>query len=191
MPRKRTKKQKLDLKSNIPTVLITVGIFFMSLSILHWYFKWKSLSLDKNLLSQYASYEVSGAEYRPTHIFIQWFVDVDISQQVLVDENWTIDEKVASHLSSSAKPGENGNIIIYGHNKRESLGNIRALKGNEIITITTANGLEHRYKVEKIIEVNPSQTQYLEPTNEEVLTLYTCSGFMDKMRFIVRAKRVD
>lgn len=171
-------------------VLMTVGIFFMVISGLHWRLKWQSLSLDQELLSQYVSQEVEGAHKRPVHIKIPWFVDVSISQQVLVDNKWTIAEKEASHLSNSARPGEAGNIILYGHNTREILGNIRALKGNEIITLTSADGTNHQYQVEKIIEVNPNQVEYLLPTKEEVLTIYTCSGFMDQKRFIVRAKRI-
>lgn len=168
-----------------------VGIFCMVVSGLHWRFKWHSLALDQNLLAQYASHEMAGAQQRPVHIEIPWFVDVSISQQVLIQDKWTISETEASHLANSARPGEAGNIIIYGHNTRKILGNIRALKGGEIVTLTSADETQHQYRVTKIIEVNPTQVEYLLPTSEETLTLYTCSGFMDQKRFIVQAKPYD
>jgi LPXTG-site transpeptidase (sortase) family protein len=169
---------------------MVVGIFLMALSGLHWYFRYQALANSETILGQYASYEVEGAERRPVHIKIPWFVDVDISQQTLIANQWTIAEKEASHLASSARPGEQGNIIIYGHNTRQIMGNIRALTGNEIITLTTADGQEHHYRITKIAEVQPDETEFLLPTQTETLTLYTCSGFMDRLRFVVRGERV-
>ncbi len=191
MPKRGNKKQqKQKFKFNIPIVLITVGIFFMAISSLHWYLRWQSLSLDKNLLAKYISYEQTDFAFQPKRIYIQWFLDTEITEQILVNNNWTIADREASHLASSANPGENGNIIIYGHNKREILGNIRALKGGEIVTITTNDGVEHQYQVKKIVEVNPDQIDYLLPSKQEILTLYTCSGFMDQKRFIVQAQPI-
>lgn len=187
---KRNKKIK-DKKINkdAPTLLLIVGAFFMIISASHWHLKYQALSLDKSLLAQYSeTQQVDTTGQIPTHIFIQWFIDTSITEQLFDNGNWTISETEASYLSQSAKPGEKGNIIIYGHNKRSIMGNIRALKGNELISLTTKDGSVHQYKIEKLIEVNPNQTEYLEPTQEEILTLYTCSGFLDSKRFIVQAK---
>ncbi|GIK83733.1 MAG: hypothetical protein BroJett025_03550 [Patescibacteria group bacterium] len=159
----------------------------MALSGLHWYLRYQALSLDQDLLAQHQQTVQDNSGQVPTHIYIQWFVDTPISEQILDNNNWTISETEASYLKQSAKPGENGNIIIYGHNKREIMGNIRALKGNEVITITTENGDKHQYKIKLITEVEPNQVTYLLPTSQETLTLYTCSGFMDSKRFIVQA----
>lgn len=166
---------------------MALGIFFILVSSTHWYLKYQALSLDAKLISEYVD-QTHSEDNIPKHIAIKWFVDTDIEKHLFQEGNWTISETVASYLSNSAKPGENGNIIIYGHNKRSILGNIRALKGDEIITITTQDNNEHKYAIEKITEVDPKDTEYLKPTTEETLTLYTCAGFMDKKRFIVQAK---
>jgi len=50
--------------------------------------------------------------------------------------------------------------------------------------------MEYSKQVKEIVEVKPDQVEYLLPTSEETLTLYTCSGFMDQKRFIVRGERV-
>jgi len=182
------KNLKKKLKQNAPLLLLVVGAFLIFVSGLHWFLRYQALSLDAELLAQHTQVHQDNSDFIPTHIFIQWFVDVPISEQVLDNDNWTISETEASYLRQSARPGENGNIIIYGHNKRSIMGNIRALKGNEIISITTKNGEVRKYQVSLVKEVDPDQTEYLLPTTEETLTLYTCSGFLDKKRFIVQAK---
>lgn len=191
MSKKELKKLKKKIILNAPTLLLVVGAFFMAISGLHWYLRNQALSLDAQLLAQHTETNQDNSDLVPAHIYIQWFVDSPISEQVFDNNNWTISEKEASYLKQSAKPGENGNIIIYGHNTREIMGNIRALKGNEVITLTTKNGEERNYQISLITEVNPDQTQYLLPTQEETLTLYTCSGFLDSKRFIVQAHPIE
>jgi LPXTG-site transpeptidase (sortase) family protein len=183
----KKRKNKIIKKSKIPEVLVTLGIFLMVISGVYWSLRIRALSLDKNLLAQYEQ-QVEVRPNRPAHISIQWFLNTPIETQILQNNHWTISDDEASYLDQSARPGEEGNIIIYGHNTRKILGNIRALKGSEEITVTTEDGVDHLYTIETIVEVDPSQTQYLEPTSEETLTLYTCSGFFDKQRFIVQAK---
>lgn len=191
MSKTKHKKLKKKSKKNAPLLLIVAGAFLMFFSGLHWYFKYQALSLDEQLLAQHTQANQTSTNNIPAHIYIQWFLDTPISEQVLIDNNWTISETEASYLRQSAQPGQPGNIIIYGHNTRSILGNIRALKGNETITLTTKDGTEHKYQISLIKEVNPNQTEYLLPTKEEILTLYTCSGFMDKKRFIVQAKPIQ
>lgn len=184
----RKKLQKNKINFYTPKILMIIGVFLVLLSGTHWYLRYKALSLSKELLASYEIQHNIDDGLTPTKIYIQWFVDVNIETQFYSDNQWTISEQFASHLYQSAKPKQNGNIIIYGHNTRKILGNIRALKGNEIITITTKNGEDHKYQIFNIDEVNPDKVEYLKPTNQEILTLYTCSGFLDSKRFIVQAK---
>lgn len=191
MSKTKHNKLKQKIEKNAPVVLIVLGAFFVLTAITHWFLRYQALSLDAQILAQHVQVNQDNRNLVPAHLYIQWFVDVPISEQVLENNNWTISETEASYLQQSAKPGEKGNIIIYGHNTRAIMGNIRALKGNEIITITTEDGKEHQYKIVITTEVNPDETQYLLPTEEETLTLYTCSGFLDRKRFIVQAKPIQ
>ncbi len=175
-----------------PLILIFGGILMMSVSGIHAYFRLRSLRLEKELVRRYQQEVHPLRKPRPVKIAIQWFlIDVPIEEEVYREGQWTISETRASHLADSANPGEAGNIIIYGHNKREIMGNIRALKGSEIIHITTEDGKESRYHITHIQEVEPTQTKFLQPTTKETLTLYTCSGFLDKKRFVVQAEPIE
>jgi LPXTG-site transpeptidase (sortase) family protein len=178
-------------KKIFPIFVIFFGIFLMSIFAGYAWAKELSLQMDQQIVDSYAQQSPINRAAKPTHISIKWFVDVDIDDSVIHDGDWTISEKTASHLTESANPGEKGNIIIYGHNTRQILGNIRALTGKELIRVQTADGVEHHYKIISLQEVDDKQINFLKQTDEEILTLYTCSGFWDKQRFVVQAVPVE
>lgn len=178
MPRKKTKKPT----SNLPLVLIVVGTFLVLISTTYRLLRYRSLA--PNSLETQAT---SNNFPTPTHIEIPWRVDVTIGQAKYQNDSWTIFKDQAAHLASSSRPGQGGNIIIYGHNTKDILGNIRALNLGTIITLTLSDNSQRTYQVQELVEVSPKEVKYLEPTATEVLTLYTCSGLFDSMRYIVRA----
>lgn len=193
MPKKRQSNKVTKRRSNtrkrrfIPFLLISIGLLCLGLWASHAWAKYQALTLGKNDLVHVQ--EAKQSPPKPRHIFIRWFIDVDIEDTALVGNRWGVSEHNASYLTQSARPGEIGNIIVYGHNTQKIMGNIRALKGGEPIYVTTEDGVLHTYKVTELHEVEPVQVAYLQPTSEETLTLYTCSGFWDRKRFIVVAKK--
>ena len=91
-------------------------------------------------------------------------------------------------MSSSARVGEKGNIVIYAHNKATSFGPLAQIKIGDPITLKTRSGKNYSYGVYKIFMVNPNQVEVLQSKGAEELTLYTCTGFADSKRLIVKAK---
>lgn len=184
------KNQRNALKRYLPELLLVGGILLVVISTSHRLLRARSLSVSEAVVSEYIEQQVVSDNPRiyPTHIEIPWYIDVAIDPHTYSAGEWTVSENHASYLTDSAIPGEPGNIIIYGHNKREIMGNLRALKGHEQITLTLSDGSKKQYQVESIKQVSPTQTDLLTQTDSEVLTLYTCSGFLDSQRFVVRAK---
>lgn len=128
-----------------------------------------------------------------TPTFIQAFpvgVNVKVGETSIVNGVWQILPDAAAHLSTSARIGDSGNMIIYGHNKNEILGPIRWIKVGEKIDLKDKDGNTYSYTVVKTDTVNPDNVSYLQPSNEETLTIYTCVGILDSQRFIVVAKRI-
>lgn len=117
-------------------------------------------------------------------------VDVSIGETVIKDGVWVIQPNKASYLTASAGIGDKGNMIIYGHNKDNILGPIRYIKAGAKIELKGSDEKTYYYEVLKTDVVNPDNLEYVLPKDEEVLTLYTCSGFMDSKRFVVVAKRI-
>ncbi len=127
--------------------------------------------------------------YRPVSIKIPSVqLSLDVSEGAIVDGVWQISKSGASHLNVSANPGEGGNTVIYGHNKNSLFGPIRWLEKGAEIELTDENGNKFKYVVSETVEVSPDKIDYVLPKNEEILTLYTCTGLFDSKRFIVIAK---
>lgn len=191
----KKKSKSSRLPRYLPEFLLVTGTILVVISTLHRVLRLRSLTLDSQTVSAYQTIQANESKTKalpphPVHIYIPWFVDVGVSDQLYQNGDWTISNDSASYLVSSAKPTEPGNIIIYGHNTREILGNIRALKGSEKITLSLSDGTKRDYRVTTITEVSPDEVSLLLPTDQETLTLYTCSGFMDSQRFVVQAKVV-
>lgn len=176
-----------SLSDRLPFFLIVLGLMLLAFWGSHKFFYYRSLSLSRAEVARVVKEEPTPAPL-PTHIFIPWNTDADIEALAFVNDEWQVSETKVTYLLGSARPGEQGNIIMYGHNKREILGNIRVLTGGEKITITTKDGKEHVYVVKKATEVEPTELSLLDPTETETLTLYTCSGFWDSKRYIVTAE---
>lgn len=172
--------------SRLPMMLMLIGSVMMSFWAVHRFFYYRSLFLSRIQANLIVAQEQKQAPL-PVHIFIPWNTDVDIEPLAFTNGQWKISDTKATYLLGSARPGEAGNIIIYGHNRKEIVGNIRALKGGEKVTIKTNDGAEHSYVVDQVFEVEPYDVSLLAPTTKEILTIYTCSGLLDSLRFIVRA----
>lgn len=183
---KRT--QKRINKQFIARIFLIVGPLLVALSVAHNILYLRSLRVNAEVVTSIAEQEfVSPSLPFPTHIYIEWFVDVAIDPAAYLEGDWTISPNNASYLASSARPGQEGNIILYGHNTRGILGNIRALKGGETLTLTLSDDTTREYQVVSLTQVSPTTLDLLLPTDSEVLTIYTCSGFLDSQRTVVRA----
>ncbi|OGV91550.1 hypothetical protein A3A66_00240 [Microgenomates group bacterium RIFCSPLOWO2_01_FULL_46_13] len=167
------------------------GIFYLVLGVSLWFLflGWRVqrsgiLAFDKTAVSTV----VQSTGSRPIRIRLPKFrVDLAVTEAVVTDGTWEISETGASHWNSSANPVESGNVVIYGHNKNSLFGPIRWLEIGDEVEVTTAEGDTIIYRVEETAVVSPKDINYVLPTNSERLTLYTCTGFLDRQRYIVIA----
>src|SRR5581483_7954912 len=128
----------------------------------------------------------------PVKIRIPRFsIDLPIEEAQIKNGIWQINSKGASHLAISANPGDKGNIILYGHNKKNLFGKARGLKIGDEIDIISKDGKEFIYKITETKIVAPTDISVVAPTTGEVLTFYTCTGFLDTKRFVVKARPVN
>ncbi len=116
------------------------------------------------------------------------FIHLPVNKATVTDGTWEISPDSASHWDNSAGPGDDGNIVIYGHNKTNLFGPIRWLNPGDTIKLTNILSQEFTYKVTEIATVAPNQVEYILPKDQETLTLYTCTGLFDSQRYIVIAK---
>jgi LPXTG-site transpeptidase (sortase) family protein len=144
----------------------------------------------KNPIQAFPQAQLSLPQIRqnsPTRIQIGSSVDLPIKEMPFGPNGWGVASDAASLASTSARPGENGNIIIYSHNLKRLFGRLNQAKIGDVVMLTAADGSRKQYTVSSRAIVSPSQIDALLPTKTEILTLYTCTGLFDRMRLVVRA----
>lgn len=124
----------------------------------------------------------------PTHIVIPSVsIDLPITPAKLVRGYWETSLTTASFGEGSAAPGTGSNTVVFAH-AREGL--FLPLKdvnvGDRIYLLTQSRHFS--YTVDTITEVNPTDVYTIRSTEDERLTLFTCSGFFDSKRLVVVAK---
>ncbi len=176
----KSKKSSLLLKG-----LFILGTALISFSIFLKIDRYRSLSFANEIPVS----NVSVKKTEPVRIMLPSIgVDLPIDETIIHKNTWEIYENGASHLSSSANPGEEGNIIIYAHNTKDRFGKLEEVKKGEIIKVYSEDNKAYTYEVTNILTVNPTQINVLLPTKEEMLTIYTCTGFADLKRLVLQAK---
>jgi LPXTG-site transpeptidase (sortase) family protein len=167
-------------------VLIIVGINMVILGGVY-------LSYRKTILSFQVAPTVTAPVHlraaRPSHIVINRVgVDLNVTPAAIENGIWQTSQTDATHLVDSARPSEGGNVVVYGHNTKKIFAPLHQVKTGDIITLTTEDGRAHEYQIDQITTVTPDQIEVVLPTDHEVLTVYTCTGWLDSKRLIIKAK---
>ena len=184
---KKKKTYKKNIRQYLPIVLVIVGIMMLSVSLVHQ--AWRKRALSPNLQIETklkSNLTQRDLKKRPIAITFDGKT-INIKPGIESPSGWTLDNQSAFIVEKSAFPGEVGNIIIYGHNTNNIFGSLKQLRVNNIIKIKLLNGEEKAYQIFDIKVVSPEEVGYLSPTGIEQLTVYTCTGLLDKNRLIVRA----
>jgi LPXTG-site transpeptidase (sortase) family protein len=113
-------------------------------------------------------------------------IDLPVKFSKIVQGYWETSENSASHGEGSAVPGEKGNVVVFAHARIGLFYDLKDVKKDDVVYLFTKEKW-HRYKVAEIKTVYPNDITVIQPTKDEVLTLFTCSGFFDEKRLIVKA----
>ena len=193
-PKVLKKKQKTNspfvsfiqyLKHHLALIVFLVGAFCFGAFALYHTEQLINLTFYRQQLPIVQKHRTS----LPVRIHIQAVdIDLPIYETVISNNTWQIADNGISHLAVSARPGENGTIIIYGHNTNDRFGPIRWLNLGDTINITTADKKLFVYKISNIQTVDPTNTYILTSQKGSTLILYTCTGFADLKRYVIIAK---
>lgn len=109
-----------------------------------------------------------------------------VSQNVLADS--------LGHEPDTAEPGEVGNCVIAGHrnyNFNRFFSRLDKVKLGDYIQVETLDDT-YSYEVFDIKVVEPDDLSVLDNTDDEIITLYTCTPiYIGTHRLVVSAKRVE
>lgn len=152
------------------------------------YYKIRILSFTKTPTLQGLPFKGSA----PVRILIP-SVNIDLPVEVGEIKNgvWQISDGKATFLGSSSGIGGGGNTVIYGHNKKVIFGNLPYLSLGQKIIVKTQDGTLKAYEAYWKDFVGSDRVDLVSPTKSEELTLYTCWGFFDQYRAVIKAKPID
>ncbi len=106
-------------------------------------------------------------------------LDAVVKEAPVVNGQWESPKFAAGHLEGTAQPLQGNNVVLAGHVESISSGdvfaNIASLKRGDTVRIYTKAAVV-TYTVDTVQNVANDDTNVLQPTPREVLTLITCAG---------------
>jgi hypothetical protein len=122
------------------------------------------------------------------------FPSVNINNVSVVDgvydakkKDWTLSLHNAHYAVMTARPNDTGGqTYIYGHYRPEVFAYLHHIKPGAQAFITTDNGYRFVYNFQGSIDVDPTNTNFLNYQGPPVLTVQTCSGSWMQNRELFR-----
>lgn len=171
----------------IATVLILVGLVCYAVAGYH-------------IWIRYTPNKLTFTDYKPrffvpvntTHFPVKLTlpdlqIDVPIIPSKITNGIWETTDKGASYLLSSPIPGTVGNSIIYAHDFTNLFGPLVNAKPGEKIIVSYSDGTRIDFVIAGTQIVSPSESSILSESQDKRITLYTCTGWFETMRFVVVA----
>jgi LPXTG-site transpeptidase (sortase) family protein len=120
--------------------------------------------------------------------------DLGVSAEVkaggVVEGRWLLEDNTVMVLPDSGRPGEGFNTVLYAHNRPDLFGRLNQLADGAIITLETSEK-EYHYELFSREQVAPDQLDRLYSDIQDTITLFTCDGWFDSQRLVVKAKLVS
>lgn len=148
-----------------------------------------SFSEEPVEVTGFANFEVEENKLPKRIIIPTLSIDLPVRKSEIKGGYWEVFSDSAGWGDGSGLPGETGNQVIFAHARAGLFLPLRKIEEGTSIYVLTQSGW-YNYEVVQIKEVFPNETEVIESTDDERLTLYTCSGFVDTKRLIVTAKAV-
>lgn len=176
------------IKKILSTIFLVVGFLFIFQGLFDFS---KRLGFYKVPTKNIEFSHKAQGTITPTKISISSLsLTLPVEPTLIKNGVWPTSQIGVSFLANSGNLGNAGNLIFYGHNWKNLLGNLKKVKINDKLVLAGSNGQDYLYSIAYIAEVSSNDISILSNTTDERITLYTCSGFLDKKRLVVVAKRV-
>lgn len=180
-------RKKLSEKGNKPSLpekLIILGILLFLLGT----FSHTQIFIN-SLISQREQPRKEYLAQSPASVSISSIkLETKVIEGGIVNGNWILSDDSALFLPTSGRIGEGYNTIIYAHNTDKLFGNLRNIKQDDVIFLKDLQGRTFKYKVFLKEDVDPKDLRKLYSTEKNIITLFTCDGWFDQSRLLVRAR---
>lgn len=186
--------KKLSLRTLLGVVLIIIGIAYIFIFLpspqSEQKFDVQNEIVNEPIAASESFEEISTTPKVVKILIPRLSIDLTVTPAKIINGYWETSETTASHGSGSANPGEKNNVVIFAHAREGLFYNLKDAKVDDIIYVFTKDKW-FSYKISELKTVYPQQIEVVAPTNKETLTLFTCSGFFDEKRLIVKAYPIN
>jgi len=185
---KRSKKDGFQPNLALGIALVVLGVVFMSGKIKPSIIQSSSFASEPVEITGFTLSANEEAKSPEKVVIPDLDIDLTVKPSRLIDGYWEVFSDSAGWGEGSGEPGKPGNQVIFAHARDGLFKPLnKASVGMNVYVLTKKEWFS--YEITNIKEVLPNQTEVIKPTDDEILTLYTCSGFADTKRLIVTAKR--
>lgn len=113
-----------------------------------------------------------------------------ITGSVDAEGNWKLSNDAGLVIQSAGATASESGTIIYGHNFSRILGGLNKVQVGDEVELLLSDWSTEKYLVVDVAQVAPEDVISVVEGDERELVIYTCSGFLDSKRLVVRAERV-
>ncbi len=186
MAKRKKKSQKKQRNNTLAKALIALGIILLLLGLAT-----HTKIYYRYLITQQEKPTSNTSSNIPREILIPAAkINIGVDQGGIVSGNWVLSSTNALYLPTSGKLGEGYNTIIYAHNTSNLFGNLKNAQTGDLIMLKDKSGQLYTYRIVSEEDVDPSALDKLYSTQKNIITLFTCDGWADTSRLLVKAKLV-
>ena len=170
-------------------ILITVGIILIAIgAFLLVRYQSLSLPLSKSDKNSAASESIGGLSWPQWISIPNSKINAQIAAGGYKEGKWVLDDNFALYLPTSDKLGQGGNTILYAHSRDKLFGNLKKVSIGDQVILGDANGKIYNYSIYSMEYVRPYQMEKIDTNLKDTVTLFTCDGWFDEKRLVVKAK---
>ncbi len=118
-------------------------------------------------------------------------INIKVEESAVENGTWAVPEHSAGYAGGSALlDEEHGNSIIFAHARNGLFRDLLGIRDSDEITVIGTENI-YKYKVTSIEKILPDEIDKIKSFGGHNLTLFTCEGWNDEYRLLVKAKRID
>lgn len=196
VPTKKPASGKRRIRQTAPTppwlqllpwlLVMLLGIGLIAASVGWWFYQQTILSFK---VAPTVTAQLHLRAAKPVAITIpRAMISLPVVESQIVNGLWQTADHQANFLGSGARPAEGSNTVIYAHNRVGMFRNLHTVSIGDQIMVTNEKNEVLTYTAKEIHTVTPDQIAVVLPTDHEQLTLYTCTGWLDRFRLVVVAE---
>ena len=117
-------------------------------------------------------------------------IDTPVSIGGFENGKWILSNRNALFLPTSKMLGEGGNTILYAHKRKGLFGALKNLSIGDVVVLMDLNGKKYKFMVYNKEDIKPAKMDKIETNKSNTLTLFTCDGWFDENRLVVKASLI-